>query len=114
MSNMAEIKTQNLLNLQGVVKVHDINCILTNRLIEYLVLASIGYTNAEIGKILCVTKSTVKKSFEDIFNKIGAVNKANMVDIAWTHGILNNDIKYQIVKKYDIKRPKGHKKKYLE
>ena len=38
-------KTKNLLNSQETVKGHDIGCVLTNRLIEYLVLASMGYTN---------------------------------------------------------------------
>ena len=107
-------KTKNLLNSQETVKGHDISCVLTNRLIEYLVLASMGYTNVEISKILCVTQSTVKKSFEDIFKKIRAVNKAHMVDIAWTHGILNNEIKYRLVNKYNIQGPKRYKKKFCE
>ena len=44
-------------------------CVLTEREIEYLSLASFGFKNKEIAKILSVTVGGVKKALEIIFSQ---------------------------------------------
>lgn len=77
---------------------------LTERETEYLSLAAMGFKNKQIGYILSVSKSTVKKTFENVFQKLYAKDRANAVALGFIHGFLNveilNDInskfKYQI------------------
>lgn len=104
MNNRAEISIKSDFSTPKETKAEE-GCILTNRLVEYLVLAALGFGNSKIAKILCVEISTVKKSFEAIFKKIHAVNRASMIDIGWTHGIINNSVKHQIINKYHINYP---------
>jgi len=66
--------------------------ILTAREKEYLILSSIGCTNYEIARVLTVSLSTVKKTFECIFLKLNAKNKTNAVTIAFAHKILSVEI----------------------
>ena len=76
--------------------------LLTQRKIEHIVLAALGFTNNEIAKTLFISKSTVKKTFEDIFKKLNAKDRTNLVHKAWTNGILSNKIEQEIINKYNI------------
>lgn len=63
---------------------------LTIREIEFLSLAALGCKNKDIAKILFVSKSTVKKTFENVFRDLNAKNKANAVAIAFVLGIIDS------------------------
>ena len=76
--------------------------LLTQRKIEHIVLAALGFTNNEIAKTLFISKSTVKKTFEDIFKKLNAKDRTNLVHKAWINGILSNKIGQEIINKYNI------------
>ncbi len=75
---------------------------LTARETEYLSLAAMGFNNNEIAHILSVTKSTVKKTLESVFQKLFAKDRANAVAIAFVHDILNAQILSNTVEKYKI------------
>lgn len=77
-------------------------CVLTEREIEYLSLASFGFKNKEIAKILSVTVGGVKKALEIIFQKINAKDRANAVTIAFVHNMINVDILNYIADKYKV------------
>lgn len=78
-------------------------CILTDREIEYLTFASIGCENKMIGDILTVSKATVKKTFETVFAKLHAKNRAHTVTIAFVHKILSDEVIRHITNKYKDK-----------
>ena len=61
---------------------------LTKREIEYLTLAALGCENLEIAAKLVVSLSTVKKTLENIFQKLKARNRTHAVSKAFTLGIL--------------------------
>ena len=48
---------------------------LTEREVEVLNLLAEGHSNDEIASSLSVTKSTIKKHLESIFNKLGVYNR---------------------------------------
>ena len=77
------------------------SCILTNRKVEYLALVSFGLNNGEIAYVLLVTESTVKQTLGDIYYKLNALDRANAVNIAWVHNILNTYIITTIIKRYE-------------
>lgn len=62
--------------------------ILTQRETEYLSLVAMGFKNKQIGLILSVSINTVKKTLENIFLKLHAIDRANAVAIAFIHDIL--------------------------
>ena len=76
--------------------------ILTNREIEYLSLAALGYPNPMIAKILTVTRSTVKKTFETVFRKLSARARTQAVTIAFIHQILSEKVLSEIRDKYNL------------
>lgn len=76
---------------------------LTSREAEYLALVAMGFKNIEIAKIFIVSKSTVKKTLENIFIKLLAKDRANAVAIAFLHGILNNYVLAKTLEKYNMK-----------
>ena len=86
---------------------------LTDRLVEYLSLTAMGFSNDKIAEILCVEKTTVKKSLEEMFLKFHAVDRTSMVDIAREYGILTNEIKYHIALKYNIHLPFKDEERYI-
>ena len=69
---------------------------------EYLSLAALGYKNKETAGILCVSYFTVKKTFESIFKKLSAKDRANAVAIAFIFGILTADTLLDIKIKYHL------------
>ena len=75
--------------------------LLTNREIEFLCLVALGYKNNVIAKNLFVTKSTVKKTLENIFKKLNAKDRANAVTIAFIHNLITAEILTELEKKYD-------------
>lgn len=77
-------------------------CILTNREIEYLALASLGYKNIEIAGILSVSLGAVKKTLEVIYQKIHAKDRTNAVTIAFLHDIINIEILNFMAHKFGI------------
>lgn len=79
-------------NQEAIKKACKSKRILTEREIEYLSLAGLGYKNCQIASILYVSPSTVKKTLELIFRKINAKDRANAVAIAFMHNILNTEI----------------------
>ena len=62
--------------------------ILTRREIEYLALAALGCENLKIAATLVVSRSTVKKTLENVFRKLKARNRTHAVSKAFTLGIL--------------------------
>ena len=88
------------------VKRENSKSILTGRELEYLSLASIGCENKMIGTILTVSKATVKKTFETVFVKLHARNRAHAVTIAFVHNILSEEIIRNITDKYSEKLQK--------
>ena len=66
--------------------------ILTKREIEYLTLAALGCANTEISTKLVVSRSTVKKTFENIFRKLKARNRTHAVSKAFSLGILTTQL----------------------
>lgn len=79
------------------------NCILTNREIEYLSLASLGYKNKEIARVLSVSLGAVKKTLELIFQKMHASDRANAVTIAFLQNIINFETLNYVAHKFNIK-----------
>ena len=76
--------------------------ILTNREIEFLCLVALGYGNNLIAENLFVTKSTVKKTLENIFKKLNAKDRANAVAVAFIHNIISVEILNELKQKYDL------------
>lgn len=76
--------------------------ILTSRKIEYLSLAALGCKNYMIADLLCVSKSTVKKTFELIFEDLNAKDRANAVAIAFAHKIISVQSLSIIAKNFNI------------
>ena len=66
--------------------------ILTKREIEYLTLAALGCANTEISTKLVVSRSTVKKTLENIFRKLKARNRTHAVSKAFSSGILTTQL----------------------
>ena len=65
---------------------------LTEREIEYLTLLALGCENLEIAAKLVVSRSTVKKTFENVFRKLKARNRTHAVSIAFSLGILTTQL----------------------
>ena len=80
-------------------------CILTPREIEYLGLVALGFHNYQIAQILCVSFFTVKKTLENIFNKLHAIDRASTVTIAFIHNILSTKVLTQIVITNNLRIP---------
>ncbi|MEE3349818.1 MAG: LuxR C-terminal-related transcriptional regulator [Candidatus Gastranaerophilaceae bacterium] len=78
------------------------NCILTHRELEYLALVALGCRNNEIANILYVSLCTVKKTFEKIFDKLHAIDRASAVKIGFINHILNTRVLTEAVKTYEI------------
>ena len=85
---------------------------LTERQKEYLVLAAFGFSNTKIADILCVEECTVRKSLEAIFDRIGAVDRGSMINLAWILDILDLHIENQIAQKYNIVVPIEYTDRY--
>ena len=75
---------------------------MTNREIEFLCLVALGYGNNLIAENLFVTKSTVKKTLENIFKKLNAKDRANAVAVAFIHNIISVEILNELKQKYDL------------
>ena len=75
---------------------------MTNREIEFLCLVALGYGNNLIAENLFVTKSTVKKTLENIFKKLNAKDRANAVAIAFMHNLITTEILNELIQKYDL------------
>lgn len=78
---------------------------ITDRLLEYLVLASFGLLNYEIAKILCVEETAVKQALSELCIRLYAVNAKSLINNAWLYGILNDEIEKKIAAKYNIEIP---------
>ena len=63
-------------------------CALTERQIEILNLISKGYTNREIGEKLFLSETSVKREVREIFNKLGAKDRAEAVSKAIKKGLI--------------------------
>ena len=84
----------------------------TYRRIEYIALASMGFTNKKIAEILNVEETTVKKTFEELFVILSAVDRTSMVDNARELKVFDDEIKHRIADKYDIKLPISHEERF--
>ncbi|MBN2471301.1 MAG: response regulator transcription factor, partial [Anaerolineae bacterium] len=62
--------------------------ILSEREIEVLKLVSRGFTNAEIGEQLFVSHKTVDTYRRRVMQKLGLENRADLVDYALRHKLL--------------------------
>ena len=93
------------LELKKSLFINNINK-LTARQIEYLALAALGLSNIEIANILFVTQSTVKKTFEIIFEKLKARDRAHAVTISFIHKILDAEVLNYISERYNISKLK--------
>ena len=74
--------------------------ILTEREIEYLSLISMGLKNHMIAEIMYVSFSTVKKTLEVIFRKLGAKDRTNAVVLSFEHKILDFEVIKRVRTKY--------------
>jgi NarL family two-component system response regulator LiaR len=63
---------------------------LTGREREVLALMSQGLTNAEIAERLTVSESTVKFHVRGILSKLNAANRAEAVNLAWQHNLIED------------------------
>lgn len=61
---------------------------LTNREREVLALMSKGLTNTQIAEQLTISQSTVKFHVKGILSKLGAANRAEAVNLAWQHNLI--------------------------
>ncbi len=61
---------------------------LTKEHIKLLTLVSEGYEGKDLSRILFCHNSTVKRLMSDIFEKLGANNRAHAVGIAYRTGKL--------------------------
>lgn len=66
-------------------------------------LVALGCKNKMIADILYVTKSTVKRTLENIFRDLDAKNRANAVAIAFAHEIITVESLTKIADKYNLK-----------
>ncbi len=73
MLNMTEKKILSLNNFPKSIP------LLTNREKEVLILLSYGYTDSEIGNILCLSHHTVKSHRKKLIIKFDSRNTANLV-----------------------------------
>lgn len=62
--------------------------LLTEREDTVLALCAEGKTSAEIGEKLGIAESTVKTHIQNIMQKLGATNRAHMIDIAHRRNLL--------------------------
>ncbi len=74
--------------------------ILSERKLEYLSLAALGFRNFQIANILNVSESTVKKTFEEVFKILNAKDRTNAVTIGFIYGILDVFVLNCIIKRY--------------
>lgn len=65
--------------------------ILTDRRLEFLIMAANGMTNAGIARALQVTEETVKSHFRHIYAILGARDRANAVALAIVRGLIRPD-----------------------
>ena len=72
---------------------------------EHLALAALGFSNKEIGKLLFSSLSTVKKTFNTIFDKMKVKDRTSAVSKGWEENILNREYIKEIAAKYGIKLP---------
>ena len=84
----------------------------TDRRIEYIALASMGFSNKRIAEILNVEETTVKKTFEELFAVLSAVDRTSMVDNARELKIFNDEIKHIVADKYDIILPITYEERF--
>ena len=75
---------------------------LTDREKEYLAFIALGYKNHITAEYLRVSFSTVKKTNGNIFRKLHAKNRANAVEIAILHDIINSTTFSTIREKYNL------------
>lgn len=80
-------------------------CILSDREIECLALASLGYTNGKIGEIIMISEGMAKKNLADVFNKFSVKDRTSAVTIAFIHNILNITVLNEIIVKYNLDPP---------
>ena len=76
--------------------------VLTKREIEYLSMAALGFKNWRIAEILSVTRSTVKKTLENIYKELNAKDRANAVTLAFIAKIITSESLAEIEKKYNL------------
>ncbi len=74
-----------------------------------------GFRNKQIAYILSVSKSTVKKTLENVFQKLSAKDRANAVMLGFIHGFLNVEILNDINSKFKhkIKNIPNNRQKHL-
>lgn len=92
---------------------NNIDCHFTDRQIEYLALTSMGFANKKIASLLYVEETTVKKTLEELFVKLNAVDRASMVDNAREYGVLTDEIKYKVADKYNVHLPIAKEERHV-
>ena len=63
-------------------------CNLTDREFEVLQYLVLGYSNAEIGEVLCISSHTAKAYVQSIINKLQAKGRTHVSYIAAKAGIV--------------------------
>ena len=71
---------------------------------KHLSLIALGFKNIMIAETLFVSKSTVKKTLENIFRDLNAKDRANAVAIAFAHNIINVELLTRIEDKYQLNK----------
>lgn len=59
---------------------------LSDREREVARLIALGHSNEEIGEMVNITESTVKKHANNVYSKLGLINRAQCVAWMWKHG----------------------------
>ena len=92
----------NTIQIQNEIKRKNSKNILTSRQLECLSLLAFGLNNCEIGKLLIVSESTVKKTLGEIFRKLKAKDRVSAITLAFIHGILSLESLNTYCEKYSI------------
>ena len=85
---------------------------ITDRKIEYIALAAMGYENKRIAEILCVQETAVKQMLRELFIELNGVDRASMIDNAREYGIFTNEIKHKAAAKYNITLPISYEERF--
>src|SRR3546814_10055239 len=64
---------------------------LTAREVEVTRLVILGLSNAEIGRRVFLSEDTVKTHLRKAFKKVGALDRAHLITLAWQHELVPRD-----------------------
>jgi DNA-binding CsgD family transcriptional regulator len=90
-------------NLKLKMKCNSLQKLLTSRQLECLALAAFGFRNGEIARILIISESTAKKTLEESFRRLKAINRTNAVTLGFSYGILTPEVLNEMFIRHNLK-----------